>query len=253
MGGAGHCGERGRRKGDAALRLRAEKWRGGECLLALSPFGEKKKQGGPVPHTHTLSTRVCTHGPRPALSRSLHSAQRARACRGRALQENDWTSLSSFTKKADGACVGERARARPPGGRPRPHGLAEVVRPVVAPPFARRENGSRRAVRILSPHTAPARSRSSDLAPLDLSPPPPLSLPLPPPLQIRFVLLISRQGKVRLAKWYLPLPLKEKAKVREERGGEVERDNPRASHGALKTSPPQKKNVTPLAHSSSAS
>jgi len=33
------------------------------------------------------------------------------------------------------------------------------------------------------------------------------------PHQIRFVLLISRQGKVRLAKWYLPLPMKEKAKV----------------------------------------
>ena len=38
------------------------------------------------------------------------------------------------------------------------------------------------------------------------------SSPLSPP-QIRFVLLVSRQGKVRLAKWYLPLPLKEKAKV----------------------------------------
>lgn len=31
--------------------------------------------------------------------------------------------------------------------------------------------------------------------------------------QIKYLLLISRQGKLRLQKWYVPLPTKEKAKI----------------------------------------
>ena len=39
---------------------------------------------------------------------------------------------------------------------------------------------------------------------------------VPPPLQIRFVLLLSRQGKVRLAKWYTTLSQKERGKITKE-------------------------------------
>lgn len=35
-------------------------------------------------------------------------------------------------------------------------------------------------------------------------------------MQIRFVLLLSRQGKVRLAKWYTTLSQKERAKIMKE-------------------------------------
>ena len=48
--------------------------------------------------------------------------------------------------------------------------------------------------------------------------------PLPPsPLrpQIRFVLLLSRQGKVRLAKWYTTLSQKDRAKIMKEVTGVV--------------------------------
>ena len=44
----------------------------------------------------------------------------------------------------------------------------------------------------------------------------PCAFPLPPPAQIRFVLLLSRQGKVRLAKWYTTLSQKERAKITKE-------------------------------------
>ncbi len=39
--------------------------------------------------------------------------------------------------------------------------------------------------------------------------------------QIRFVLLLSRQGKVRLAKWYTTLSQKERAKITKEVTGLV--------------------------------
>ena len=40
-----------------------------------------------------------------------------------------------------------------------------------------------------------------------------LLIDLPPPQAIRFVLLLSRQGKVRLAKWYTTLSQKDRAKI----------------------------------------
>merc|ERR1711988_1017912 len=36
------------------------------------------------------------------------------------------------------------------------------------------------------------------------------------PAMIQFVILISRQGRVRLSKWYTPRPAKEKAKIQRE-------------------------------------
>ena len=67
------------------------------------------------------------------------------------------------------------------------------------------------------------------------APPPPAAHPPPPGLagwpcvpadacrpanmQIRFVLLLSRQGKVRLAKWYTTLSQKDRAKITKEVSG----------------------------------
>lgn len=46
-----------------------------------------------------------------------------------------------------------------------------------------------------------------------------LTLAAPCFLQIRFVLLLSRQGKVRLAKWYTTLSQKDRAKITKEVSG----------------------------------
>lgn len=52
-----------------------------------------------------------------------------------------------------------------------------------------------------------------------VSPLRPTLAPLPHPWQIRFVLLLSRQGKVRLAKWYTTISQKDRAKITKEVSG----------------------------------
>jgi AP-1 complex subunit sigma 1/2 len=48
---------------------------------------------------------------------------------------------------------------------------------------------------------------------LNLSPPPPPPPNLSQPPQFRFILLLSRQGKVRLSKWYITAPPRERARL----------------------------------------
>ena len=79
-----------------------------------------------------------------------------------------------------------------------------------------------RAPLCFLPPPPPSPPPLSSLSPPPLSPPPPR--PRPPPLPsedagacrsmgIHFVLLISRQGKVRLTKWYSAMPSKERART----------------------------------------
>lgn len=62
--------------------------------------------------------------------------------------------------------------------------------------------------------SAPPPRRRRCLLPACCSPPTFLCCSAAP--QIRFVLLLSRQGKVRLAKWYTTLSQKERAKITKE-------------------------------------
>ena len=59
-------------------------------------------------------------------------------------------------------------------------------------------------------------------------PPSPNPLPLSPPLQIRFLILFSRQGKVRLSKFYVTLPPKDRAALTRELVASVLARPPRA-------------------------